>query len=290
MLKIIKAEERLKSRPKINVALFGPSGIGKTTQARTLDPKTTLFIDLEAGTLAIENWQGDVLDIRKQAQTLGAHPWEIARAIACLISGPDPTDASGPYSAASFEKYKAALCPPEAFASYQTVFVDSITVAARMCFAWAELQPEAFSEKTGKPDKRGAYGLLGREMVRWLTVLQHSPKDIITVGILDTAKDDLGRVEHTPQIDGSKTGRELPGIFDQVVTLNLFPREGGDPYRAFVCHQNNPWGFPAKDRSGCLEMIEPPDLGALLKKIRSGKRLDASVTTTIPTPTTKENK
>jgi hypothetical protein len=30
----------------------------------------------------------------------------------------------------------------------------------------------------------------------------------------------------------------------------------------------NPWGYPAKDRSGRLELIEPPDLGRLLAKIR----------------------
>ena len=41
----------------------------------------------------------------------------------------------------------------------------------------------------------------------------------------------------------------------------------GDPYRAFVCQTINPWGFPAKDRSGRLDLTEPADLGALLSKI-----------------------
>src|SRR3546814_4738369 len=39
-LRIITAEERLSRKPKINVALFGPSGVGKTFQAQTLDPET----------------------------------------------------------------------------------------------------------------------------------------------------------------------------------------------------------------------------------------------------------
>ena len=38
----------------------------------------------------------------------------------------------------------------------------------------AKEQPEAFSEKTGKPDIRGAYGLHGREMIGWITHLQHT--------------------------------------------------------------------------------------------------------------------
>jgi hypothetical protein len=48
---------------------------------------------------------------------------------------------------------------------YQTIFVDSITEIARLSFRYAEQQPEAFSERTGKKDTRGAYGLHGR-MIR----------------------------------------------------------------------------------------------------------------------------
>src|SRR3546814_2728418 len=81
-LRIITAEERLSRKPKINVALFGPSGAGKTFQAQTLDPETTLFMDLEAGTLSLQNWRGDVIDVRKEAAALGVHPWEFARAMA----------------------------------------------------------------------------------------------------------------------------------------------------------------------------------------------------------------
>jgi hypothetical protein len=282
MIKIIKADERIAANTKINIALFGPSGVGKTTQARTLDAETTLFLDLEAGTLAIQDWNGDVIDIRKTAQSMNAHPWEIARALACLVSGPDPTDADGPYSRQAYEAYAKALgADPSMLDKYTTVFVDSITVASRLAFAWSQKQPESFSDKTGKPDTRGAYGLLGREMIRWLTNLQHCPKDIILVGILDSEQDDLKRWVHTPQVEGSKTGRELPGIFDQVVTLTTLNTEDGKPYRAFVCQQQNSWNYPAKDRSGRLEMIEPPDLGSLIKKIRTGKRLDASITTSL---------
>jgi len=37
--------------------------------------------------------------------------------------------------------------------------------------------------------------------------------------------------------------------------------------RRLVCKSGNPWGLPAKDRSGRLDMTEPPDLGALIAKI-----------------------
>jgi hypothetical protein len=103
---------------------------------------------------------------------------------------------------------------------YDTVFIDSITVAGRLCFQWCKGQPEAFSEKTGKPDVRGAYGLHGREMIGWLTHLQHTRgKNVWFVGILDEKLDDFNRKVFQPQIDGSKTGLELPGIVDQVITM-----------------------------------------------------------------------
>lgn len=281
MIKIIKADERLKLVPKVNIALFGPSGVGKTTLARTLDPQTTLFVDLEAGTLAIQDWPGDVLDVRAAAQAFNKQPWEIARALALYIGGHDPSDLNGPYSRPVYE----AVC--EAFkdiplAKYKTVFVDSITVASRDCLKWAEKQPEAMSEKTGKPDTRGAYGLLGREMMRWLTHLQHSNKSIVVVGILNREEDDLKRVTWVPQIEGAKTARELPGIFDQVITLQNFKTEDGQMYRGLCCQQQNQWGYPAKDRSGRLELLEAPDLGILMKKIREGKRLDTTLVTTLP--------
>jgi hypothetical protein len=282
MLHIIKADERVKRSGHVKMAIFGPSGVGKTTQARTL-PSSTLFIDLEAGTLALgQEWCGDVIDIRQTALDMQAHPWELARAIALWIGGPDPSDANGNYSMAAYNAVVEAFGPPETHAKYDTVFVDSITVASRECLKWAQTQPDAFSEKTGRPDMRGAYGLLGREMMRWLTHLQHTPKSIIVVGILNEELDDLKRKTFVPQIDGAKTGNELPGIFDEVLTLQTLDGADKVPYRAFVCHQTNPWGFPAKDRSGTLDMIEPPDLGALLLKIKNGVRVDAIETNLKP--------
>ena len=295
-ISIIGADERLARKPKINIALFGPSGVGKTFQAGTLDPTRTLFVDLEAGTLTLQSWRGDVLSVREEAAKLGVHPWEFARALACLLCGPDPAASPGTaYAADMYEQYKSRIGDPSIFDKYDTIFWDSITVGARHCFSWSQRQPEAFSEKTGKPDTRGAYGLHGREMVNWLTQIQHIPnKSVVVVGILDVIedKDIPGRVSYEPQIDGSKAGRELPGIFDQVVTLGLFAIDPNTnaatldmkkgTVRAFVCHQNNGYGVPGKSRAGCLDPLEPPDLGALMRKIATAPRNDAPVLTGPP--------
>jgi hypothetical protein len=68
-------------------------------------------------------------------------------------------------------------------------------------------------------------------------------------------------------MEGAKTARELPGIVDQIITMQFIDFGEGKPVRAFVCTQPNPWGWPAKDRSGRLDQIEEPDLGKLINKL-----------------------
>ena len=267
-LQIITADLRMAELRGIKAAIFGKAGIGKTTLLLTLLSTPTLFVDLEAGDLAVEGWQGDSMRPRT---------WEECQDLACFIGGPNPAlRADQTYSAAHFAAVCERFGDPAQLDRYETIFVDSITVAARLCLQWCRGQPEAFSDKTGKPDLRGAYGLHGREMIGWLTHLQHTRgKNVIFVGVLDEKLDDFNRRVFSPQIDGSKTGLELPGIVDEVLTLAEIKDQTGPPYRAFVCQTLNPWGFPAKDRSGRLDLMEEPHLGHLFEKIRGPARSPA---------------
>jgi hypothetical protein len=264
-LRIISAEERLAESRGIKAAIFGGSGQGKTSLLWTLPADRTIFMDLEAGDLAVEGWTGD---------TIRPRTWQECRDFAAFIGGPNPAlrDEQS-YSPAHYAMACEQFGDPAKLDRYETLFVDSISVAGRLCFQWCRGQPEAFSEKSGKPDIRGAYGLHGREMIAWLTHLQHTRgKNIIFVGILDEKLDDFNRKVYVPQIDGSKTGLELPGIVDEVLTLTALKDEQGQLRRALVCQTLNPWGYPAKDRSGRLEMVEEPHLGRLFAKIRAPAR------------------
>ena len=264
-LPIISADERLAERRGVKGVLVGRSGIGKTSQLWTLDPERTLFFDLEAGDLAVEGWAGDAIRPRT---------WPECRDLAVFIGGPDPALRSDQaYSQAHFDAVCEKYGDPSVMDKYETVFVDSITVAGRLCLQWCKGQPQAVSERTGKPDMRGAYGLLGQEMIAWLTHLQHTRgKNVWFVGILDEKLDDFNRRVFQLQIEGSKTGLELPGIVDEVITLAEIREADAEPYRAFVCHTLNPWGYPAKDRSGRLDLIEEPHLGRLMEKIAGPAR------------------
>src|SRR5215210_8484200 len=193
-LTIISAEERISESRGAKILLLGPTGVGKTSQLSTLESSTTLLIDLEAGDLAVQ----DVL-----ADTLRPKTWDECRDLAVYIGGPNPAmPPDAPYSQAHFDRVREAMGGASAFDRFGSFFIDSITVAGRLCFAWASQQPEAFSERTGKPDTRGAYGLHAREMIAWSTQLQHArAKNIILVGILEYVTDEFSRGKWQLQIE-----------------------------------------------------------------------------------------
>ena len=57
---------------------------------------------------------------------------------------------------------------------------------------------------------------MGQEMIAWLTHLQHTRgQNVWFVGILEERLDDFNRRVFSLQIDGAKTGLELPGIVDE---------------------------------------------------------------------------
>lgn len=277
-MKIISADQRMQENKGVKALIVGPAGVGKTTLLRTVDPKSVLFIDLEAGDLAIQDVQVDSLRPRT---------WEDCRNVACYLGGPNPAlPPTAVYSQAHYDAVLEQFGSDSELAKYETYFVDSITVAGRLCFKWCEQQPESFNER-GKKDVRGTYGLMGREMISWLTHLQHTRgKNVIFVGILENLKDEFNVTSWQLQIEGGKTGKELPGIVDQIATLQFIDFGDGQPTRAMVCTQPNPWAYPAKDRSGRLEQIEEPHLGKWLAKL-TGKGARKAVDHTIPVKSTE---
>jgi hypothetical protein len=261
-MKIITADERLSERSGAKILIVGPSGVGKTSLLRTMSAAmlaSTLFVDIEAGDIAVADLP--VASVRPRT-------WAECRDLACVLGGFNPAlPANVAYSEAH---YNEAIKNSELaqLTGFQILFVDSLTAAGRLCFTWAEQQPEALSDR-GRKDLRAIYGLHARSMLGWLNQLQHARgRSVVFVAVLEKNIDEANIASWQPQMEGAKTGRELPAIVDEIITMNWINfGDGKPPARAFCCTNPNPWGYPAKDRSGRLEQIEPPNLGALIEKL-----------------------
>ena len=277
-LRIISADERLaNSHLRGSVFVGGPWKVGKTSLLYSLPPESTLALDFEGGFKSVETWGGDVIEIRDFVDAVD---------IACLVGGVDPSSSNGDgllppemFSRVHYEAVKKTY--PEIAAKmdqYKFVFFDSVSRLSFAAAKFAKQQPESFTDK-GKFDRWGMYGLIASNMITLLNHMQHSRKNVIFIGLLEDAEDEFGRHHWRIQLEGAKTARELPGIVDQVVTMQIFdfdeitgvwtPNPNGK-HRAFCCHRANPWGYPAGTRSvGNVDMMEPPDLGALIAKLNA---------------------
>ncbi|MCC8483907.1 MAG: ATP-binding protein [Rickettsia endosymbiont of Labidopullus appendiculatus] len=161
-LPIISADQRLTEKRGIKGCIFGGYGIGKTSLLWTLPPESTLFFDLEAGDLTVLGWQGDSIRPRT---------WQECRDFAVFIGGANPSvKVCSPYSQQHYQDVCQRFGDPSYLNKYQTIFIDSITIAGRLCLQWCKTQPQAYSEKTGKEDNRAMYGLHGQEMISWLRI------------------------------------------------------------------------------------------------------------------------
>ncbi|WP_353275763.1 ATP-binding protein [Wolbachia endosymbiont (group A) of Pipizella viduata] len=261
-MKIIDRDERLKTQAGITAVIIGPAGIGKTSLLKTID-KPTLCLDIEEGLGSVKDWDGGSIEIET---------WNDIRDIACLLGGPNPAvRADQAYSQKHYEyAFNKKKELSQKLSQYQCIFFDSMTAASRLCLAWAQLHPDVFSEKTGKANEWAAFGKLAQEMIGWLIQLQHiKDKDIILTATLGKSLDEFNRQIWTLQCGGNKTNNEIPGIVDEMISMVGLKNNEGKEIRSFVCQTINSWGYPAKDRSGCLDMVEEPHLGKLLAKIKA---------------------
>jgi hypothetical protein len=238
MTRIITASKHVTALRGAKMLLVGPTGVGKTSLLRTVDPETTLFIDIEAGDLAVQDVAVD---------TLRPRTWPECRDLAVALAGANPAVSdSACYSAGHYAAVKDQFGDPERLSRYTTFFIDSITAAGRLCFAWSSQQAEAFSDRTGKRDLRGAYGLHAREMIAWLMHLQQARAvNVVFLGILETVTDD-NRTEHRLQLEGGPHRSRAAGgrrSGDHVSLARLRRRR---PNAQLRLHSAEPLAVPGK--------------------------------------------
>jgi AAA domain-containing protein len=193
--------------------------------------------------------------------------WAECRDLAAALGGPCPE--LPPTSAYSQAHYDSVMTNPDiaALTRFDMLFIDTLTAAARLSLAYAETLPEALNDR-GRKDTWAIYGAHARQMLGWLHQLQQArDRHVVFTVALEKQVDRVFNISWELQIEGSKTGKELPGIVDEVITMSFVDFGDSRPVRAFICTSPNQWSFPAKDRSGKLDQIEEPHLGNLITKL-----------------------
>lgn len=156
------------------------------------------------------------------------------------------------------EAYKWLLASEEA-KKFLSICLDSVSEIAEVCLG----EQQAITK-----DGRAAYGQLGTVMGDVIRAFRDLPMHVLLIAKLDKGVDELGRITYSPGMPGQKLSQSLPYFFDEVLALRIEKNSEGVLRRELLCQPDSLW--LAKDRSGRLDRLEPPDLGALIKKIRGG--------------------
>lgn len=140
---------------------------------------------------------------------------------------------------------------------YEWVCLDSISEIAEVCL---------LEEKVNNKDVRKAYGELSDTISETVRLFRDLNKNIYMSSKQDKVKDDMtGQIFYGPSTPGQKLSASLPYYFDEVFSLHTWKDGDGKIQSAFQTQRDNQ--YEAKDRSGALDMIEPPNLSHIYNKI-----------------------
>lgn len=140
---------------------------------------------------------------------------------------------------------------------YDWVCIDSISEIAEVVLE---------TEKGKTNDPRKAYSELQTIMMGLMRSFRDLPKNIYVAAKQEKVKDEItGGLVYAPSAPGQKIGQAMPYLFDEVFAIHSWKDESGTIQRALQTQKDAQ--YEAKDRSGKLDIIEPPDLGLIYKKI-----------------------
>lgn len=155
------------------------------------------------------------------------------------------------------EAYQWASSSAEA-SNYQTIYIDSISEIGEVVLSNAKAQVK---------DPRQAYGELIEKMMMTLKAFRDlSGKHVVMAAKQSTLTDSVtGTVTYGPSMPGARLGAELPYMFDEVFHIGIGKTPDGVEYRYLRTRPD--LQYEAKDRSGALDALEPPDLTHVFSKI-----------------------
>ena len=247
-LKAISVEQT----DRVTCLIIAPAGMGKTSLIKTIlgyefDPgerKWSKKEDHKEQRVCVLSAESGLLSVRDLVKAGLVEGYEIG-------SLSDFKEAYGLLASDSQMKER-----------YTWVFIDSLTEISGRCV-------EAMKAKY--PSKADSFNLWG-DYTDTMTLLIKGFRDLHDYSVVFTCldsveKDEANRRFVGADIQGKQLKDRLTSYFDEVFYMTTMSTDGNE-YRAFVTQPYE--RFPGKDRSGCLELIEKPDLAYIKAKITNG--------------------
>lgn len=214
----------------IKALCYGPSGAGKTVLSSTApEPERSFIVSAEGGTLSLSGVSLEGAHVDSMSATLEVYEWLI---------GSDEAK------------------------QFNFIHIDSISEIAEYCLA---------EEMPKHKDGRQAYGAVQTRIKKLIRAFRDLPAHHVYMTAKQArVQDDQSRMYCAPDLPGSKLAASMPYWFDLVLAYRL--NKTTDPEtgevkttRALQCHGDE--NYIAKDRSGKLDLFEPPHLGQIMNKI-----------------------
>ncbi len=217
-----------KKQMKLNVVVYGPFKVGKTSLAKTVD--NCLVISIENGMLCLADAGIDYIDC--------------------------PTFTSASSMIKTIKENKDGV-----FDKYEWIMIDQLTELAQ------NMYPPLRDQMTREAIANGSKGSDGRqvwtrfaEMIGGL-VKEIRALDMHTCILAQSADREVEGIEKQTVDLYGKSGHRIIGWIDEVFYMHI----DSDDNRKFLTSSTD--RTIAGDRSGKLDKIEPADLGHIQKKI-----------------------
>lgn len=221
----------------IKAILYGASGVGKTSQVKTLVTSgfKPIIISAESGLLSLAGADVDVIDISRNDKDEVLEPSKRFERLG--------------------ESFKFLS---EGKHHYDTIVLDSLTEINQCLMDYL---------RTKYPDAKDTLKMYGDNSVMMTKVIK-SFRDlkynVVLIALESVEKDESGKRFTTVDLIG-KVAANIPPYFDEV--LYMFTTDEGE--RKILTNKTEK--TVAKDRSGKLAQVEEANLGKLFKKIKETK-------------------
>ncbi len=146
--------------------------------------------------------------------------------------------------------------------THDWICLDSISEVAEVCLS---------DEKGKTKDPRKAYGELSEIMLKLVRAFRDLHKNVYMSAKQSKVKDEItGGFYFGPSAPGQQIGQALPYLFDEIFALHNWKDAEGKMQSALQTSRDAQ--YEAGDRSGKLDLAEPPNLAHIYAKIINPKQ------------------